>query len=186
MKVIQAIKKIYPTIQGGFVYWETKEDGSPHKNPIDGLLWENTEFTKPTWEQIKAQLSIVELEEAKATKLSQLAKNREFKAEKSSVEYNGKPYANSQNARIAINDARQLMAASSPAVSYFTCPTDESGKLIAEQREIVEFTKADFAALADLIRNNERSLREQEFVIIQQINNCQDLEKLANININFE
>jgi len=71
MKVIEAIKKIYPTIQGGFVYWQTNQDGSSLVNPIDGLIWENAEFTKPTWEQIEAQLSIVELEEAKNSKISQ-------------------------------------------------------------------------------------------------------------------
>jgi hypothetical protein len=62
MKVIEAIKKIYPTIQGGFVYWQTNQDGSSLVNPIDGLIWENAEFTKPTWEQIEAQWIIVNKE----------------------------------------------------------------------------------------------------------------------------
>ena len=76
MKIIEAIKKIYPTIQGGFVYWETQNDLTPWENPIDGLVWENTEFSKPTWEQIEAQLGIVELEEAKTSKLALLLTGR--------------------------------------------------------------------------------------------------------------
>jgi hypothetical protein len=72
MKVIEAIKKIYPTIQGGFVYWKTKQDGSPLDNFIDGLAWENAKFAKPTWEQIEVQFDIVELEEAKTSKLAEL------------------------------------------------------------------------------------------------------------------
>lgn len=71
MKVIEAIKKIYPNIQGGFSYWETQYDGNALVNPIDGLVWENTEFEKPTWEQIEVQLDIVELEQAKSSKIDE-------------------------------------------------------------------------------------------------------------------
>jgi hypothetical protein len=54
MNVIKAIQTIYPNIQGGFSYWQTKFDGSDWKNPIEGLVWENKQFEKPTWEQIEA------------------------------------------------------------------------------------------------------------------------------------
>lgn len=54
--IIKAIRKIYPDIEGGFVYWETKQDGSPLDNPIDGLKWENTEYPKPTWDQITSNM----------------------------------------------------------------------------------------------------------------------------------
>lgn len=67
MNIIEAIKKIYPNIQGGYGYAET-DNGVPWQNPIDGLRWENQEYPKPTWEQIQKVLPIVELEEAKTQK----------------------------------------------------------------------------------------------------------------------
>lgn len=71
MNIIEAIKKIYPNIQGGYGYAET-DNGVPWQNPIDGLRWENQEYPKPTWEQIQKVLPIVELEEAKEKKLKEL------------------------------------------------------------------------------------------------------------------
>lgn len=70
LKVIEAIQKIYPSIQGGYVYWYTKQCGTPWENAIDGLVWENTEFEKPTWEQIEAQFPTVDLDEAKAERVA--------------------------------------------------------------------------------------------------------------------
>jgi len=70
--IIKAIKKIYPTIEGGFVYWETQYNGTYWKNPIDGLVWENTKFPKPKWSEIEALIPIIELQEAKDNKLTQL------------------------------------------------------------------------------------------------------------------
>lgn len=67
-KVIKAIKLIYPNIKGGFIYWETKKDLTPWANPIDGLVWENTDFIKPTWDQITSKFDIIELEEKKIIK----------------------------------------------------------------------------------------------------------------------
>lgn len=69
-KVIKAIQKIYLTIQGGFAYWETQQDLTPWENPIDGLVWENTEFEKPTWDQITSKFDIVELEQQKIIKIN--------------------------------------------------------------------------------------------------------------------
>lgn len=71
MNIIEAIKKIYPNIQGGYGYSET-DNGAAWQNPIDGLRWENQEYPKPTWEQIQKVLPIVELEEAKEKKLKEL------------------------------------------------------------------------------------------------------------------
>ncbi len=67
--IIKAIKEIYPNIEGGFVYWETKQDGTPLDNPIDGLKWENAEYDKPSWSDIEAKLGAVELENAKDAKI---------------------------------------------------------------------------------------------------------------------
>ena len=67
MNIIKAIQKIYPNLQGGFVYSET-DNGAPFLHPIDGLKWESTEYPKPTWEQIEPLLPALELEEAKEAK----------------------------------------------------------------------------------------------------------------------
>lgn len=69
-KVIEAIKKIYPAINGGFVYWETKQDGSSWDHPQDGLIWENINYTKPTWDQIISKFDIIELEQQKIIKIN--------------------------------------------------------------------------------------------------------------------
>lgn len=52
-KVIDSIKKIYPDLNIGFTYFETKPDGSPWENPIDGLFWESQEYAKPDWQAIE-------------------------------------------------------------------------------------------------------------------------------------
>lgn len=75
--IIKAIQEIYPDISGGFVYWESKQDGSPLDNPIDGLKWENTEYEKPTWEQIESKLSALDLQEAKDKKKAEIKALRE-------------------------------------------------------------------------------------------------------------
>lgn len=71
MNIIEAIKKIYPNIQGGFGYAET-DNGVAWQNPIEGLRWESQEYPKPTWEQIQEVLPLVELEQAKTQKHHQI------------------------------------------------------------------------------------------------------------------
>ena len=73
--VLEAIKIIYPSIQGGFVYWETQSNNEPWQNPIDGLVWENTQYLKPTWEQIEPLFAEIELQDAKEAKITQLKIN---------------------------------------------------------------------------------------------------------------
>lgn len=69
--VIKAIQQIYPDIKEGYTYWETKYDGSPLDNPIDGLVWENIEYTQPSWEEIEAQFPSVKLKDEQDIKLAQ-------------------------------------------------------------------------------------------------------------------
>ena len=64
--IIKVIKKIYPSIEGGFTYWENQE------NPADGLIWENTKFPKPKWSEIEALIPAIELQDAKDNKLAKL------------------------------------------------------------------------------------------------------------------
>ena len=96
MLVLEAIKLIYPNIQGGYSYFETENNGNLWQNPIDGLVWENTEYPKPIWKQIEEKLPIVELNKAKADKLAQLEINyqhfvdKPFKATSKLIE-NGIP-----------------------------------------------------------------------------------------------
>jgi hypothetical protein len=64
--IIKVIKKIYPSIEGGFTYWENQA------NPADGLVWENKEYPKPEWSEIEALIPAIELQEAKNEKLAKL------------------------------------------------------------------------------------------------------------------
>ena len=73
-----AIKIIYPEINGGYIFKESEEK---FENALD---WESAEYLKPTLEQIEKVLPIVELEYAKTQKLHQieddyLKANLEFK-----------------------------------------------------------------------------------------------------------
>ena len=77
--IIEAIRTIYPAIQGGFAYWKTKDDGTPWDHPVDGLVWENEEFEKPNWDQIETVLSSIELKKFKETKISEIKKIRDQK-----------------------------------------------------------------------------------------------------------
>jgi len=174
MKIVEAVKKIYPDIQGGFIYWETKQDGSEWENPIDGLAWENTEFEKPTWEQIQAQLGIIELEEAKTSKLAELDKNRnDFCL--IPIEHSGNTYATTLEAKNAIN----FYIASLPTLA-------SAGDYYAANGEKVSLTKADFKALAALIQAREIESRDKREDLLTQINACTTLQEVAAINIDFE
>jgi hypothetical protein len=64
--IFKAIKIIYPLIEGGYVYWENQI------NPADGLIWENTKFPKPKWNEIEALIPAIELQDAKDIKFTQL------------------------------------------------------------------------------------------------------------------
>jgi hypothetical protein len=64
--IFKAIKKIYPTIEGGYTYWQNSI------NPADGLVWENTKFPKPKWSDIEALMPAIQLQDAKDEKLAEL------------------------------------------------------------------------------------------------------------------
>lgn len=70
--ILEIIRAIYPSIQGGFAYWHTRPDGTPWDHPMEGLVWENTEFEKPSWEQIEAVLPAVELLKIKEAKIAEI------------------------------------------------------------------------------------------------------------------
>ena len=64
--ILKAIKIIYPSIEGGYTFWENPT------NPADGLFWENKIFPKPKWEDIQKLIPQIELEDAKAKKINEL------------------------------------------------------------------------------------------------------------------
>ena len=74
--ILKAIKLIYPQIEGGYSFWEN------HANPSDGLVWENTQYPKPDWEDIQALIPQIELQEAKEAKLAQLRVNLDNESKK--------------------------------------------------------------------------------------------------------
>ena len=74
--ILKAIKLIYPQIEGGYSFWEN------HANPSDGLVWENTQYPKPDWEDIQALIPQIELQEAKEAKLAQLKVNLDNESKK--------------------------------------------------------------------------------------------------------
>lgn len=74
--ILEAIKVIYPNINGGYSYWETQPNGKDWLDPIDGLVWENTEYTKPTWEAIQAVLPALDLQQAKDEKIQKIKQKR--------------------------------------------------------------------------------------------------------------
>ena len=184
--IIKAIQAIYPEvkdqdgaiidggIKGGFTYWESKQNGSPLDNPIDGLIWENTEFSKPTWNQIEAKLSNIQLQEAQDSKIAQISIKRETISEKSIVTHNSKDYANSQNARVAI--LRRIASLNDVETKvYFTYP----------DQEVVNLNKADFEAIAVLIEDKELLARQKEGDFISQVKVCLTVDEVNDINIDF-
>lgn len=94
MKIIEAIKLIYPQIEGGFSYWKTKYDGSEWENASDGLKWENPQFEKPSWDLILAKEAIVKLNEAKKTKCEKINSQRDSNISKNVAhEVQGQTYS---------------------------------------------------------------------------------------------
>ncbi len=53
MNIFDIIISKYPDIQG-VSYWQTQFDGTPWKDPYDGLVWENKDIPKPTKEELLA------------------------------------------------------------------------------------------------------------------------------------
>jgi hypothetical protein len=168
--VIKAIQEIYPGINRGFVYWETKKDGTAWEDPIDGLIWENKQYQKPTWEQIQSRINDVDLTELKTSKINQVKTNKKA-ALYSPVEYNGRTYINSE---IAGNNLRA-------AYDYKDEPIDW---LDIEGNKVV-LTKVDIKAIINLIMDKRASVYFKEASLLNSINSANSLEELEAINIEF-
>jgi hypothetical protein len=76
MKIAEAIKIIYPNLNGGFVYWHTQPNGEPWDNLLDGLEWRTFLYEKPTWQIIQNALTKIEDKLNSESKLLELQKNK--------------------------------------------------------------------------------------------------------------
>lgn len=174
MNVTAAIRLIYPNIQGGFMYRQTHSDGTLWENPIDGLVWENKEFEKPTWDQIALYSNIYELHEGKTNKINQLNKNRnDFCL--IPIEHKGNTFASTLEAKNAICYKTSSLPDMDSTCNYYTYPEGKK----------VQLTREDLIALADLIEAREIYSRDKRYDLVNEINDCQSLEELENINIDF-
>ena len=126
-------------------------------------------------EATQAESDAFELNNAQDLKIAQLKKNRAEKAEFSTVEYNSKTYSNSQNARNVITGRIAITTNASPARFYQTYPVVE----------IVHLSRPDFVAIANLIDENESSLRAAEIGLINEIKACTAISEIDLIKIEF-
>lgn len=178
--VIKAINKIYPTIKGGFIYWETKHDLSEWENPIDGLIWENTQFEKPTWEQISTYSNEVELEEAKNYKLSKLKANKEASLNSFVlISINGINF-NVYKSQLEVLAARIYYLETNNFISSNWTDNDNFRR---------ELTLDQFRDLYSRARNHYTVLDDNTYTLYTDLRNeikaCESVEELNNININF-
>jgi|GEM_PF-4586897 len=125
-RVLEAIKNIYPGIQGGYSYWETKYDGSPLDTDIDGLIWENETYPKPTWSQITSNM-ISELDQLKLEIIS------EIKSEASSRIIAAYPEWKQRNHMAAVVDIQNKELIALKANTTYTLSADELAIVAAAQ-----------------------------------------------------
>lgn len=164
--VIQAIKEIYPSIQGGFMYWETQSNGEPWQNPIDGLVWENQEYSKPTWAQIEPLLIQIELNNAKEAKIVEIRAKKEIELYKP-VSYMGKTFYASE--RASGNIIASLLLNGDNVVWL-----DTNG-------DPVNMTKTEFQGLGIAIKNQRSAVYFIEAQKYIEINNATTIEEVEAI-----
>ncbi len=155
-KIIEAIQKIYPTIKGGFIYWETQPNVCPEtgnylgercwENPIDGLAWENTEFEKPTWEQIEEKLIDVDLEAAKAIKRKEINGLRDSRMAKDVChKVGGKDYLFQRNITANLAWINYLESGSEVAVTNW----------VTADNSIIDISQSDLVSICAHIRDRD-------------------------------
>ena len=115
----------------------------------------------------------IQLQNAKATKITQLNQNRNNFC-LIPIEYSGNIYATTLEAKNAINFYIASLSTLATSGDYYTA-----------EGEKISLTKADFKALAVLIQNREIESRDKRENLLTQINACTTLEEVAAINIEF-
>lgn len=181
VSVIKAIQSIYPEIKGGFSYWETKADCTPWDNPIDGLVWENEDFTKPTWEQIESELEQVEINSVFEQKEELLKQSRSklLSSSKLSITLNG------------VSTEFDLHASDLPIlqgrVDRLANNTDTLG-WNDSQGNRVQLNKEAFRSLIRHIQVNDIStwdLYSEKLEELKSLKESGDLEGVKNFNTNL-
>jgi len=168
--VINAIKKIYPGVQGGFVYWETKPDGSPWENPEDGLRWENTEYKQPAWSEIASKLDSLDLQEIRDIYYTELVKLREAE-QYAPYTYNAivlKATESSQNKLANVSDIFNGLS----EITWLDI-----------NKNPITFTKNDIHNIKIGLYNRAFALYVKEGTIIAEINAITDLNTLEAYNV---
>lgn len=169
--IIKVIQEIYPNIKGGFVYWETKQDGSPLDNPIDGLIWENSEYEKPKWNDIESRLEFNELRQLKELKLKEIRdKKNEFIY--LPIEYLGRKFINSEVS------GNNLQA----AYAFIDEPID----WLDIEGNPVTLTKLQLKELIGLILQQRSKGYFLEAQFKKQINDCSTIDELNNLVLDFK
>lgn len=171
--ITKAIQEIYPDINGGFIYWESKQDGTIFNNPIDGLEWNNTEYTKPSWADIQDKLDSINLQEAKDAKKALVKSNRDkhfgkllFYKKINEVDLYLKPKP----------EQNIFMAAGSSAASKEWNPYTIDGE---KQRTRVAITKEELCSLSDhyeVRKTNIYNLSNDMCFAIDDLNTVEEVE----------
>ena len=156
----KAIKLIYPQIEGGYVFGENPI------NPADGLIWENTELEKPTWEQIERKLADIDLENVKAIKKAQINALRDTRMAKDILgKVNGKDYYFQRNVTANLAWVNYLESSKDIVVTNW----------VTADNKIIDINQNDLVSICTHIRD-----RDTQAVI--QARKCKDaLEKLSTL-----
>ena len=170
---IEAIKEIYPNIEGGFVYWATKKDGTSWENPIDGLVWENTQYTKPTVDQLSTALSVVEIQKAKEIKIAESKSIRNSEFNKPLIARSGAPsYYLKPQPKVNIFLAGASMDALDAQSNTNTKPwevCDINGGAI-DGKLLVAFTKAELVSLSNHYEDRKTENYNYHKLRVKEIN----------------
>ena len=156
-KVIEAVKNIYPDIKGGFVYWETKYDGSSWDNPEDGLVWDNSEYNKPNWSDIETQLSNIVLDDAKASKVKEII-GSVSKYLYEPISFNGNSFVNSEISGNNLQAAYTFM--------------DEPIEWLDVNGDAISMSKEQIKQLIGLILTHRKDVYYKEAAIKKAITTC--------------
>ena len=136
------------------------------ESPIDPQNWISS-----TEEEYLAQAPS---DEMRQSKINQLNKNREEYC-LILIEYNSNTYATTLEAKVAISDYANGLPTLSSTAEYPNYP----------QGQNILLSKADFKAIATLIRTREMASRDLRRTRKEEIENASTIKALNNININF-
>ncbi len=177
LKVIDAIKKIYPKIKSGFMYWETRQDGKVWEKKIDGLFWENTEFAKPTWEQIEEKLAEIKLDDEKAEKIA------ECKLTRDNTPFAYTPTGTTKNFSLKLSDISAIVARSNRLVDATLVKTATWPDINGVRHEL---TKEQFRSMRNHLDAHDETLFNWYDVKKKEIKACQSLEALEKVELTFK